>query len=73
MGKQATQILQLPGLGVVVTMTILTAIGDITRFEDARHLVGYAGLGAGVHESGKEHKDKGITKSGRKELRWAGG
>lgn len=70
-GKQATQILQLPGLGVIVTMTILAAIGDITRFEDAKHLVGYAGLGAGVHESGKEHKDKGITKSGRKELRWA--
>lgn len=70
-GKQATQILQLPGLGVVVTMTILAAIGDIRRFEDAKHLVGYAGLGAGVHDSGKEHKDKGITKSGRKELRWA--
>lgn len=32
---------------------------------------GYAGLGAGVHDSGKEHIDKGITKSGRKELRWA--
>ncbi len=52
-------------------MTILGAIGDIRRFEDAKHLVGYAGLGAGVHDSGKEHKDKGITKSGRKELRWA--
>jgi hypothetical protein len=52
-------------------MTILAAIGDIQRFEDAKHLVGYAGLGAGVHDSGKEHKDKGITKSGRKELRWA--
>ncbi len=70
-GRQATRILQLPGLGVVVTMTILGAIGDIRRFEDAKHLVGYAGLGAGVHDSGKEHKDKGITKSGRKELRWA--
>jgi len=70
-GRQATRILQLPGLGIVVTMTILGAIGDIRRFEDAKHLVGYAGMGAGVHDSGKEHKDKGITKSGRKELRWA--
>jgi hypothetical protein len=33
-------------------------------------LVGYAGLGAGVHDSGKTHKDKHITKKGRKELRW---
>ncbi len=70
-GKQATQVLQLPGLGVVVTMTVLAAIGDIRRFEGPKQLVGYTGLGAGVHDSGKEHKDKGITKSGRKELRWA--
>jgi transposase len=70
-GKQATRLLQLPGLGVIVTMTVLGAIGDIRRFEDARHLVGYAGLGAGIHQSGKERQEKGITKSGRKELRWA--
>ena len=28
-------------------------------------------MGAGVHESGQKHQDKGITKAGRKELRWA--
>jgi transposase len=70
-GKAATRILQLPGMGFVVTMTVLAAIGDIRRFEGPKQLVGYAGLGAGIHSSGKEHKDKGITKSGRKELRWA--
>jgi transposase len=70
-GQSATRLLQLPGLGVIVTMTILGAIGEIHRFEDPKHLVGYAGLGAGIHQSGKEHIDKGITKSGRKELRWA--
>ena len=70
-GKQAPYLLQLPGLGLIATMTVLAAIGDIRRFEDPKHLVGYAGLGAGVHSSGKEHKGKGITKSGRKELRWA--
>ena len=70
-GQSATRLLQLSGVGVIVAMTILGAIGDISRFEDANHLVGYSGLGAGVHDSGKEHIDKGITKSGRKELRWA--
>ena len=70
-GKQATRLLQLSGLGLIATMTVLAAVGDIHRFEDPKCLVGYAGLGAGVHASGKEHKDKGITKSGRKELRWA--
>ncbi len=70
-GRQAVRLLQLSGFGVVMTMTVLSAIGDISRFEDAKKLVGYSGLGAGVHDSGKEHIEKRITKSGRKELRWA--
>ena len=70
-GKQAMSLLQLSGFGVIVTMTVLSAIGDVTRFEKAKKLVGYSGLGAGVHDSGKEHIQKRITKSGRKELRWA--
>jgi len=42
---------------------VLAAIGDILRFENARQLVGYAGLEAGVHDSGKTHNEKKITKS----------
>lgn len=70
-GKQATHLMQLPGVGIVVTMTILSAIGEIQRFPSAKKLVGYAGFGAGVEDSGQKHRDKGITKFGRKELRWA--
>jgi transposase len=70
-GKQALQIMQLPGIGFVVAMTVLSAIGDISRFENAKQLVGYAGIGAGVHDSGKTHQEKKITKKGRRELRWA--
>jgi transposase len=70
-GTQAMRLLQLSGFGVIVTMTVLSAIGDASRFESAKKLVGYSGLGAGVHDSGKEHIEKRITKSGRKELRWA--
>lgn len=70
-GKQAMRLLQLPGFGAIVSMTVLSAIGEVSRFESAKKLVGYAGLGAGVHDSGKEHIEKRITKSGRKELRWA--
>jgi len=69
-GKQALQLMQLPGVGFVVALTVLSAIGDISRFENASKLVGYAGLGAGVHDSGKTHKEKKITKKGRRELRW---
>jgi len=69
--QRAVRLLQLPGFGVVIAMTVLSAIGDVTRFESAKKLVGYSGLGAGVHDSGKEHQQKRITKEGRKELRWA--
>lgn len=69
--SQSVYLMQLSGVGVVITMTVLAAIGDISRFKTPKKLVGYAGLGAGVHDSGKEHRDKKITKCGRKELRWA--
>jgi transposase len=70
-GEQVVRLLQLPGFGVVISMTVLSGIGDITRFESFKKLVGDSGLGAGVHDSGKEHQKKPITKEGRKELRWA--
>lgn len=69
--KDMVFLMQIPGLGVVLSMTVLSAIGEVSRFESAKKLVGYAGLGAGVHDSGLKHQGKGITKSGRKELRWA--
>jgi len=68
--EQVPYLVQLPGIGLLTAMTILGAIGDVTRFGAAKQLVGYAGLGAGVHASGKTHRDKGITKQGRRDLRF---
>jgi transposase len=62
---------QLPGIGVLTALTILAAVGVIERFEDADHLVGYAGLGTSVHDSGQVHQNGRITKAGRKDLRRA--
>lgn len=67
----ATRLLQLPGFGTILTMTVLAAIGDVERFAEAKKLVGYAGLGSSVHASGEKHRTGRITKSGRRELRWA--
>ncbi len=67
--ESATYLVQLPGIGIVSAMIILSAIGDIKRFEAAEKLVGYAGLGASVHSSGQTHQSGGITKEGRRELR----
>jgi transposase len=69
--EQVPYLLQIPGFGLINTMTLLGAIGDITRFEGSKKLVGYAGLGASVHESGETHHTGRITKQGRRELRWA--
>ncbi len=68
--EQVPYLLQLPGIGVVTAMTVLAAIGDITRFPSAKQLVGYAGLGAGVYASGQTYRTGRITKEGRRELRW---
>lgn len=62
-------LMQLPGFAVVTGMTLLAAIGDITRFPSAKKLVGYSGLGASVHVSGQTHHTGPITKQGRRELR----
>ena len=62
---------QLPGVNILTALTILAAIGTIERFEDAKHLVGYAGLGTRVHDSGQVHQNGRITKAGRKDLRRA--
>lgn len=67
--EQVPYLLQLPGIGLLTAMTILSAIGQIERFSSAKKLVGYAGLGAKVHASGQTHRSGGITKQGRKELR----
>jgi transposase len=64
-------LVQLPGVAFLTAITILAAIGDIRRFPDGQHLVGYAGLGARVHDSGELHARGRITKAGRRDLRGA--
>jgi transposase len=62
-------LVQLPGIGLITAMTLIAAIGDIERFPSAKHLVGYAGLGGRVHDSGLTRRSGRITKAGRRELR----
>jgi len=54
---------------VITGMTVLAAIGEITRFESTRHLVSYSGLVPGLEQSGVKLRGKKITKEGRKDLR----
>lgn len=68
-GELAPYLLQLPGVGLVTAMTVLAAVGDISRFSTPKKLVGYSGLGARVRASGGKSQTGGITKQGRRELR----
>jgi transposase len=69
--ESMTYIMQLPGFGVITAMTVLAAIGEIQRFGTPQHLASYSGLTGGLDQSGTHLVQKGITKEGRKELRWA--
>lgn len=69
--ESMTYLMQLPGFGVITAMTVLSAIGDIQRFETPRHLASYSGLTPGLEQSGTKNRGKGITRAGRRELRWA--
>jgi transposase len=68
---QVASLLQIPGIAMLSAMTILGAIGDITRFPTAKKLVGYSGLSPRVYSSGQKNRGGRITKAGRKELRTA--
>jgi transposase len=62
---------ELCGLGLITAVTLLAGVGDIHRFPDADHLVGYSGLGVRIHDSGMTSHTGGITKAGRREMRAA--
>lgn len=64
-------LIQIPGVALLTATNILAAVGDLTRFPAPKYLVGYAGLGARVHDSGERRTTGGITKLGRRDLRAA--
>lgn len=69
--EELGRLLHISGFGVITAVTVFAAIGDIRRFAEAKKLVGYAGLGARVHDSGMTTRTGKITKAGRRDLRVA--
>ena len=61
-----------PGVGPVTAEVILSELGDVSRFRNAKAVCAYAGLVPVVRQSGgKKSKDLKITKEGSGLLRWA--
>lgn len=51
----------IPGIGGIVACGIICELGDLRRFNNIKHLVGYVGLAPGVHQSGDNQRATGIT------------
>jgi hypothetical protein len=53
-----------------VALTILAALGDISRFRDGDHAASYLGLAPSTHQSGDHCYHGPITKRGNSKARW---
>jgi transposase len=66
----AKLLMSIPGVGYFSALAILAEIGDIHRFGSSEELCSYAGIVPSTRESGGIAKHGGITKRGRKLMRW---
>jgi transposase len=62
--ERAKLLMTLPGVAHGVAMSLLAALGDITRFRDGDHAASYLGLTPSVHQSGAKRHYGRITKTG---------
>jgi transposase len=68
--EDARRLMSIPGVGAGVAVTLMAAIGDISRFSSARALVAYLGLDPKVRQSGDEPARHGrISKRGNAQAR----
>lgn len=61
----------IPGVGPIVSATVLAEVGDFGRFPDGKALGRYAGLSPTVYASGDSCRTGHICKAGPPDLRWA--
>ena len=59
----------LRGVAKLTAVTIVSELGEISRFPKARQLMGYTGLVPSEHSSGDKTRRGGITKTGNARLR----
>lgn len=68
--EDAKLLMTIPGVGVVVALGLLSAIGDIERFPSPGQLASYFGLVPRVRQSADRCHHGSITKEGRSHVRW---
>ena len=65
----AENILEITGLGQNIVAGIISSMGDIERFDDAKEIQKLSGLNLVANSSGKHNGETKISHRGRKELR----
>ncbi len=66
----AKLLITLPGVDVVVAISLLAALGDISRFRSGDHAASYLGLTPSVMQSADKCRHGRITKQGSTLTRW---
>lgn len=64
-----TQMLTVPGVGVVTIAGFLAEVGDLSGYDHGQQIIRLAGLNLKENSSGKRKGKTGITKRGRSRLR----
>ncbi len=57
------------GVSLVVAATVCAELGDLTRFDRVRELMGFVGLVPSLHATGLRHRVGAITKTGNAHVR----
>ena len=65
----AEALMSLRGVSTITAMTVLAELGDLTRFDSPRELVGFLGLAPGEYSSGSRRRQRAITKTGNGHVR----
>src|SRR5256884_1760871 len=63
-------VMSIPGIDYAVAQTCLAAIGDVSRFANAKKLAAYLGLNPSTRQSGEHCYHGKITKQGNAHARW---
>lgn len=69
--KEMELLKSIPGIGDVLSATILAEIGEVTRFKSPKQLQAYTGLVPWVRNSGGKQWSGHLTKQGSRWLRYA--
>jgi transposase len=68
--QRVKRLLPIPGIGPIIAATVLSEIGDITRFSSPDKLCAWAGLTPSEHSSADNVRRGHISKQGSRWLRW---